>query len=62
MKADRMNDAESGRFLSYIDIPVLRVPGMPEFGIHDEIYENKCFYIVDDYLQLQRFPAGFQRT
>ncbi|MBN1581903.1 MAG: sulfatase [Anaerolineae bacterium] len=52
MKADRMNDAELGHFLSYIDIPVLRVPGIPEFGIHDEIFENKCFNIADDTHQL----------
>ena len=53
MSADRMKDAEFGRFLPYVDIPVLRVPGIPEFGIHDEIYENKCFNIVDDYQQLR---------
>lgn len=52
MQADRMKDAEFGHFLSYIDIPVLRVPGIPEFGIHKEISENKCFNIVDDYQQL----------
>lgn len=52
MKADRMKDAEFGRFLPYIDIPVLRVPGIPEFGIHEEIFENMCFNIADDYHQL----------
>ena len=52
MKADRLKGAELGRFLSYIDIPVLRVPGIPEFGIHAEIFENKCFDLTDDYHQL----------
>lgn len=52
MSADRMKDAEFGRFLPYVDIPVLRAPGIPEFGIHDEIYENMCFNIVEDYQQL----------
>jgi len=52
MKADRMKDAEFGRFLPYIDMPVLWVPGIPEFGIHEEIFENKCFNIADDYHQL----------
>ncbi len=52
LSADRMKDAEFGRFLPYLDIPVLRAPGVPEFGIHDEIYESKCFNIVEDYQQL----------
>ena len=47
-----MKDAELGHFLSYIDIPVLRVPGIPEFGIHKEIFENQCFNIANDYHQL----------
>ena len=52
MSADRMKDAEFGSFLPYVDIPVLRVPGIPEFGIHEEIFENKCFSLSDDYQQL----------
>ena len=52
MKAHRLKDAELGRFLPYIDVPVLRVPGIPEFGIHPEIFENRCFNIADDYHQL----------
>jgi len=52
MDADRMKDAELGRFLPYIGIPVLRVPGIPEFGIHEEIYENGCFNLADDGQQL----------
>lgn len=53
MDANRMKDAELGPFLPYLDIPVLRVPGMPEFGIHEEIYEHKCFNIAEDYHQLR---------
>jgi arylsulfatase A-like enzyme len=52
MKASRMENAELGRFLPYTDTPVLRVPGIPEFGIHEEIFENKCFTITDDYHQM----------
>ena len=52
MKATRMKYAELGQFLPYIEIPVLRVPGIPEFGIHAEIFENMCFNITDDYHQL----------
>jgi len=51
MSADRFRDAELGHFLPYIDIPVLRVPGIPEFGIHEEIFENRCFSLVEDYRQ-----------
>jgi hypothetical protein len=42
MKADRMKDAEFGHFLPYIDIPVLRVPGIPEFGIYEEIVTTQA--------------------
>lgn len=51
MKADRLKDAEFGYFLPYIDIPVLRAPGIPEFAIHTEIFENRRFNIADDYQQ-----------
>ena len=52
MKPERMKDAELGNFLPYVDHPVLRVPGISEFGINDEIFENKCFDLQEDYLQL----------
>jgi len=51
MKPDRLKDAELGHFLPHLDIPVLRVPGIPEFGIHDEIYSNRCFNLRDDHRQ-----------
>lgn len=58
MDAERMKEAAFGRFLPYVDIPVLRVPGTPEFGIHPEIFENRCFNIVDDYHQLRDLRGG----
>ena len=53
MSADRLKRAELGHFLPWLACPVLRVPGLPEFGIHDEIYENRCYNITEDYHQLR---------
>ena len=58
MNAHRIKDAEFGKFLPYTDVPVMRVPGVPEFGIHDEIFENKCFNISEDYRQLHDLCGG----
>lgn len=52
MTADRMKEAVLGHYLPYLNIPVLRVPGNPEFGIHEELFENRCFNISDGYHQL----------
>jgi len=51
MNPNRMKDAQLSHFLPYTDIPVLQVPGIPEFGINEEIFENKCFNIINDYHQ-----------
>jgi len=51
MNPSRMEQAELDHFLPYVDHPVLRVPGIPEFGIHEEIFENRCFNIQNDYHQ-----------
>ena len=49
---NRLKKAELGYFLPYLDIPVLRVPGIPEFAISDEIYQTRLFNLETDPMQV----------
>ncbi len=51
MGAYRFKDAELGYFLPYLSIPVLRVPGLQEVPVIEEVYSNKCFHLTNDYYQ-----------
>ncbi len=51
MDSTRFSNAKLGYFLPHIDIPVLRVPGLQEFGAHEELLTPYCFNITNDYHQ-----------